>query len=231
MIEITKSGPVFSGSTDELDELRGRFDREHCVLLRQFLHPQLLVMIQKQLERAVFKERLITTLHPPSADLIMENNAIRQAFLLLLNNQKLFEIIEYITGCPKIGCFKGSVYRMTSTYGHDTWHHDLEGHRLVALSINLSTSVYSGGVLRIRDVEKSSIVSEISNTGFGDAVVIRLAPQIEHKVSRVTGPIDKTAFAGKFKSEPNFHTLVRDNLLRLQDRPQEVKSHSLGINS
>lgn len=226
MIQITKSGLV-SGSTDAaLDDLRARFDRQHCLRLRQFLHPELLGMIQRQVERAVFHERVHEGLHPPPVDLRMEENPALSALLLLLNDPRLFTLVRHITGCTEIGCFLGTIYRMKSTLRHfDTWHDDLVEHRLVSISINLSTGVYGGGVLQLKDTSTGEVIHEVANTGAGDAIIFRLAPNLKHRISEVQGPVDKVALAGWFKAEPDFQTMMRDNLRRVR-REQRAAEES-----
>jgi hypothetical protein len=63
-------------------------------------------------------------------------------------------------------------------------------------------------MLQIRDSASGEILHEESNTGPGDALIFQIAPALQHRVARVTGNRPKTAFAGWFKSEPDFKTLV-----------------------
>ena len=215
MIQITKSGLVAHETDAELEDLRARFDRQHCLRLRQFFDPALLEMTQRQMERAAFHERVHEHLDPPPVDLSMEHNALLSGLLLLLNDPKLFALVRRITGCAEIGCFTGSVYCMKAALRHsDTWHNDLVEHRLVSMSINMSTGVYSGGVLYLKDTVTGEVVHEVANTGFGDAIIFRLAPNLKHKLSGVDGPVDKVALAGWFKAEPDFQTMMRDNMER-----------------
>ena len=72
----------------------------------------------------------------------------------------------------------------------------MAGQRLVAMSLNFSTGVYAGGVLRIRDRESGKIVSEVANVGIGDAVIFRLSDRLEHRIMEPDGTASKTAFAG-----------------------------------
>jgi hypothetical protein len=72
------------------------------------------------------------------------------------------------------------------------------------MSVNLGRQIYSGGVLQIRESESGRIVHEVANTGFGDAVVFRLSHGLKHRVTDVQGGVPREAFAGWFKSEPEF---------------------------
>ena len=89
--------------------------------------------------------------------------------------------------------------------GHyDSWHDDLIEHRIIAMSINLSTEIYSGGLLQIRNRNSEEIIQEVANVGFGDAIVFRLANSLQHRITNVEGIVPKTAFAGWFRSQPDF---------------------------
>jgi hypothetical protein len=128
---------------------------------------------------------------------------------LLTNDPKLFQIVQEITGCSPIGCFTGRVYRMTPGCEHyDSWHEDMMQDRMLAMSINLSSRVYSGGILQIRDRNSLQIIHEIANNGLGDAIIFRLQDSLQHRISNVEGTVPKTAFAGWFRSKPNFLSLL-----------------------
>jgi hypothetical protein len=101
--------------------------------------------------------------------------------------------------------------------GHyDSWHDDLGDYRLVAMSLNLSREVYSGGVLRIRHHATGQIVHAVANTGLGDAILFRITPELDHYVTEVEGAVPKTAFAGWFKSQPHFHAWVLEHAAEAQ---------------
>ena len=140
----------------------------------------------------------------------MRPNFTNSLLHFLINNQSLFDVMQKITGCAPIGCFEGRVYRVVPNSGHhDAWHSDMVDHRLVALSINLSEEVYSGGVLQIRGRNSKRILCEVANTGLGDAIIFRLAGHLEHRITEVEGTVAKTAFAGWFKSQPSFLSLLK----------------------
>jgi hypothetical protein len=90
--------------------------------------------------------------------------------------------------------------------------------RVVAVSINLSTGVYGGGVLRIRKVGSQQILSEAHNTGFGDALIFRVDPSLEHRITPVEGDVPKTAMAGWFKTQPEARSLFARGI-----RPSAIK--------
>lgn len=209
MIQLTRSGLV-APVAGEVDELAGTFAREHCVRLRGFLEPSILSRFAAAIEAGPFVPRVHDELDPPATDLWFSDPVARGTLLFFFNDPSLFAFIRRLTGCGPIGCFIGSVYRMTAELGHaDTWHDDWWGGRLIALSLNLSPVAYRGGLLRIRDQHSQRILHEVANTGFGDAVIFRLSTEIEHLVTEVLPGPAKTAYAGWFQSAPARATLIR----------------------
>jgi hypothetical protein len=121
--------------------------------------------------------------------------------MFIANDPALFEVVQAITGCPRIGYFEGRVYRMVPGAGHESaWHTDLVNDRLVAMSVNLGPP-YQGAALEIRDTS-SGETRRMANTGPAETVLIRLAPGIEHRVTRLEGDSVKTAFVGFFVWAP-----------------------------
>ena len=191
-----------------LPGLQAEFAVRHCVLLRQLFEPALLARLLERLSHAVTTERT----HGAAAglalakELCVERGAlVVQAFVLLLNNPQLFRLIERLTGCARIGSFRGRVYLMQPSAGHyDSWHSDVDGNRLIGLSLNLSQAIYSGGLFQLRERDSMRLVAEIANHTLGDAHLFRIASGLEHRVTEVTGDVTKVALAGWFQALPEF---------------------------
>jgi hypothetical protein len=213
MIQFTRADAAL-GSTNlvlgpdlALEAARGAFSANHCVKVPGFLARDLFAEILAQIRPDDFYERAHEGL---GSEACLKHDSPMLALLwLLVNDDRIFRVVEAVTGCPAIGSFEGRVYRFTeSSRHHDDWHDDRVDNRLVALSVNLSSDAYEGGLLQIRDRTSDEILHEESNTGPGDALIFRLAPELQHRVTNVTGKRPKTAFAGWFKSEPNFKALL-----------------------
>src|SRR5437763_9350548 len=120
MIQLTRMGPVFSDRVDNLKTARANFQRQHYVILPLFIDASLLQLISRRLEQAEYQlqvyEGIGQDLHP--------NDALTTSLLnFLCNNCRLFETVEAITGCGRVGCFVGKVYRMIPGEDHyDSWH-------------------------------------------------------------------------------------------------------------
>ena len=100
---------------------------------------------------------------------------------------------------------------------------------MISISINLSKDIYSGGVLQIFDCKSKKIIHEVGNTGFGDAIIFRITPNLEHMVTDVEGEVSKVAFAGWFQTEPDFHSMVNERFSKLINQVPEVKKTKITI--
>ena len=204
MIQLTRSGLRVS-SSEEIGRLAETFARCHAVRLPQFLEPALLDTVSRAVAASRFTERVHDHLDPPAIDLGLDDPATHGRLLVLFNDAGLFRVVESVTGCGPIGVFQGTVYRMVAGQHHlDSWHDDLMGTRLVALTLNLSPEGYAGGVLQIRTTNPPTLVHEVANTGFGDAIVFRIAGDFEHRLTPVEPGPAKIAWTGWFRREPSF---------------------------
>ena len=206
MVQLTRSGPVISPSVPAVDRLRAQFDSEHCVRLPGFLDAELLSSVQTHIERARFDVRVHQNI---GVELCLTGDVTLSLLYFVSNDPRLFDVIRQITGCGRIGCFVGRVYRMVPGAGHyDSWHGDTSGNRLIGMSVNLGAHSYDGGVFRMREANSRKLLCEAVNTGPGDAIVFRIATHLEHCVTPLEGTMPKTAFAGWFQSEPECLSLL-----------------------
>jgi hypothetical protein len=79
------------------------------------------------------------------------------------------------------------------------------------MSVNLGGD-YQGGVLQIRERDSQCICHQVTNTGPGDAIVFRLDPRLQHRITDVEGSTAKTAYAGWFRSQPDFAAVVNQKI-------------------
>jgi len=195
IIQMAAAGTKCHLSEAGIEHIRRQFELGHCLVLRRFVEPRLLRIIQQQLAQLQFRERDYSV----GSDLAITRGPLLGALQVLLNDPQLFVQIRQLTGCRKIGKFVGRVYRMVPGRGHDfVWHDDFVQNRRLALTVNLSEKPFSGGLLQIRDHGSKRILHEIANTGPGDAVLFRVDPGLEHRITAVTGSLPKTALAGWF---------------------------------
>ena len=225
MIQLTRSGTVISTSTDDIARMRAEFDRQQCAKLPKLFEPDLLQLLQRQIEGATFYRRVHGRQDSTTApvELCMEGNATSGLLLFLVSGDEFFRAIEQITGCDPIGHFDGRVYRMHPNSDHyDQWHTDAAGDRMIAMSVNLGTEVYEGGVLQIRERPSKRMIHEVWNDGIGDAIIFRVAPHLEHRVSNIEGSVPRTAYAGWFVRQPGAPTTAEYRIFGLgRPAPEE----------
>jgi hypothetical protein len=124
----------------------------------------------------------------------------------------LFRKIE--SGLSLFWAIEGNFARcLNPTTGDQiVWHTDVYDHRMVTFSLNLTAQEYRGGTLQIRYRGSEEILHEVRNTGLGDALLMRVADKLFHRVLPVEGDVPRTAMAGWFrweKGDVNFHDGLR----------------------
>ena len=162
---------------------------------------------------------------------MLERRATHGLVHFLLNNPALFEILQNITGCGRIGRFYGRVYRMVPVADHyDSWHDDAFDDRMITISINLSREFYRGGVLQIRERKSKRCLYEVANTGFGDAIVFRVDGALQHRVTDVEGNVEKVALSGWFVPWPDYQFFLKLALNRKKNTSADsaAAAHDMG---
>lgn len=205
--QITRLGFCCEATPRELQSARDQFERHSYLCLRDFIEAGLLRAIRHQLAGVRFERKDYRGL---GHDLTASNSPLAGVLYFLLNDPELFRLIRRVTGCRPIGCFTGRLYRLVARHGLNLdWHDDVLSDRMIAISVNLSDGPYRGGTLQIR--EKSHVEREaVPNLGFGDALIFRVAEQLEHRVTPIEGKVAKTAFTGWFRSRPSQASVHRD---------------------
>jgi hypothetical protein len=202
------TGSVRAAAVEELAALRAEFDARHVVVVPRLLGPGLLDEVRRELDRAPFEQRDYDGL---AGELALDESVPLVARLLfLLNDPELFRAVAAITGRGPLRRFDGRIYRRLPTAEHyDNWHDDLhDPNHLVAMSVNLSRAPYGGGVLCLRRKGTTQTLAALHNTGPGDAILFRVDPALEHRVTSVSAGV-KTALAGWFAASPPWPLAAR----------------------
>ena len=205
VIELTRSGPLISGS---VSPLRRRFASQHCVVLKGLLSPPLLDDVQRHAERAQWQDGHEYTSGTGTV-LTSKDSSGPAALHFLLNNPDFVKFVASVTGCDEISEFRfGAIYRMLPTDQHQlSWHDDLnkQENRQVGLSLNLSRNRFEGGAFELREHLSKEPVAHVCNTGSGDALLFRVSKEFEHRVTPIAGTMPKTAFTGWFCATGDTH--------------------------
>jgi hypothetical protein len=195
-----------SASAEDLGRLRRQFDREHMIRLPGLLDAEHLDRVHRYVDELGFQHRVHEGIGTEFC--LPDGRAVRLLFYLV-NDPAFFDLVNRLTGCGRIGCFTGRVYRMVPGSGdYDTWHDDAIQHRLIGMSINLGAEVYEGGMFQLRDAATRQILCDAPNVGAGDAILFRIDRRLEHWITPLEGTAPKTAFAGWFRSAPEFLSLL-----------------------
>lgn len=214
MITITRRGFNLQEASD-IVRLKNEFAGQNCAVIPHLFEKYLVESILSRIEKARFypqKHGGGENLKEFASDLTMrENEAALHQVHLLLNNPRLFRVIETITGCLPIGGFSGRIYQNLPDSNHQLeWHDDTEQKsRLVGISVNFSPAPIRGGVFQIREKKSKMITGEVGGRDLGDAHIFRISPDFQHRVTATRGKFARISAAGWFVSEPDFMNFIR----------------------
>jgi hypothetical protein len=195
IITVTGRGVVASDAA----ALRADFDRDHVVRLPRFLGEELLARVERLVAEGEFALREDAGI---ATELCLQPGRALDLLLFVMNAPRLWEALREVTGIAEHASFGGRVYRFDPAVAHhDSWHDDSAGgKRLVGISVNLGREPFRGGEFQIRPKAERERIVTIANTGPGDAIVFRIAPELQHRVRPVEGTVPKTALAGWFSA-------------------------------
>ena len=209
-VQITRRGATIDVSASEMKELHRQFHEEYCVLLNEFVEPALLVQLQEKIAAAGFFDKHNVDV---GDEIRMSSDPAGTALEFAMNDPALHAFVREVSGIGPIGAYQGRVYSLLPETGMmSDWHNDMVAGRLATMVINLSTAVYSGGLLQFKRVDSDEIVTSIHNTGFGDATLFKIDHTLKHRVTPITGTVRRTMYAGWFLDKPDFLTLLKGKL-------------------
>lgn len=209
MIQFTGDGVAVTASLAKLSEAKEEFERRKLIYLRGLLSPELADVMRHGIERDGFEEpdmtagALATSVYrgayqESKVAQDLRQGAAAELIANLTNDPRLLQFVETITGSPPRTKCIGRVFRVFSTAGDLPWHTDAEGGRFADLIIHLSAVQHEGARFEMRDAHTREIFNTVDTMEFGDALLIRISPHIEHHYKAVTGSIPKVAFSGGF---------------------------------
>ena len=195
-VPLTEVGVVVEG--EDVRRLQGIFQVDHFVRLPALLESSLVDFIQSRLAQGSWQPMS----HGLAGDDIVSTDVpVNHALHFLANAPAFLDAVRIISGCGDITWLDGRIIRLSPNPGrYDSWHDDVDGHRRVGMSLNLSPHGFQGGVFQLRDPATHRVLAEYANTGLGDAVLFRISPELEHQVTPVEGSSPRTAFVGWFQS-------------------------------
>lgn len=174
--------------------------RDACwVQLPQLLEPSILDFVHSRLENS----RWETMSHGDiGVEYVTSDLPTTSLLHFAMNRSNFRTVIEEITGCKGLRWFKGRIYRMVADAGHyDNWHDDVVNSNEIGMSLNLSRIPFRGGRFMLRRRDSGQVLARVANTGPGDALIFRISPDLQHRISPLEAGESKTAFAGWFRSD------------------------------
>jgi hypothetical protein len=213
MIQFTKTGVEVTASPEQLAQAKADFERRRMLHLPGLLSPDLVEWVRRGIEQDGFEEPPALAAGSPDAvyrgayqggNVGQDLKPAETARLITArtNDPALLSFVQAITGSPPLERCIGRVFRLFPMPDDLPWHTDAEGGRLADLIINFSSPRHEGGLFQMRDAHTQDIFNEVEDRAFGDGLLIRISPSIEHHYKAITGVIPKVTFSGWFVPKP-----------------------------
>jgi hypothetical protein len=204
-IQLSRTGTIINRDPAVIAAAKAEFDATHVLKLPAFVDAALLAELQRHIETGTFQVRE----HKASGtEMCMVDNAAVWLLGFLIASADVLAAIEALTGMQGLKSLYGRVYRLEAgTDQQHDWHNDIEEHRRLGFSLNVSNGVFEGGGLQLRELEPERITATVFNTTPGDAVIFRLHRNVQHRVHPITGTVARTALAGWLRSGDDLPTL------------------------
>ena len=204
MIRFTTEGVEISASAEQLGEAREEFERRRLLHLPGLLSQELAEKVRAGIDRDGFEEPEDTdsiyrgAYQGPKVGLDLRPGETADVIADRTNDATLLHFVETITGAPPLDRCIGRVFCLQPMDDDLPWHTDAEGGRLADLIIDLSVVEHEGGRFEMRDAATHEIFNTVDAMAFGDGLLIRISPDIEHHYKAITGSIPKVTFSGWF---------------------------------
>ncbi len=204
-IQLSRTGTIIDRDPATIAAAKDEFDATHVLKLPGFVDAALLAELQRHIEAGAFRARK----HLASGvEMCMEDNAAVWLLGFLIASADVLAAVEALTGARGLKSLYGRVYRLEAgTDQQHDWHDDLDVHRSLGFSLNVSDGQFEGGALQLRERDPERITATVYNTTPGDAVIFRLHPNVQHRVHPITGTVARTALAGWLRSGDDLPTL------------------------
>jgi len=208
MIQFTPEGVDITATPERLGEASDAFERQKFLPLPGLLSPELADGVRSGIERDGFETPDQTAadkdtvyrgayqggkvgwdLRPGETAAVIADRT---------NDATLLRFVEQVTGSPPLERCIGRVFCLHPMDEDLPWHTDAEGGRLADLIIDLSAVKHQGGRFEMRHTATQEIFNRIDSMEFGDGLLIRISPDIEHHYKAITGSVPKVTFSGWF---------------------------------
>jgi hypothetical protein len=176
---------------------RAGFAQTHALECREALAPALLALLIRQLDQGSFEPQIVEKIGDREIECGSRAGA---GVMLALKRRNLLDWLERATGCGPLGAVTGVVTQARAGAPHQLgWHDDREdARRKLAVTINLGTAPYEGGLFEIRRKKTHEPLFEHRHTEPGTALIFQVSPDIQHRIHPITAGGPRRIFAGWF---------------------------------
>lgn len=181
------------------EAVRERFAQTRVLECREALDPAMLDLLLQQLDRGSFEPQTIEKIGEREVEVGSRAGA---GVMLVLKRRNLLDWLERATGCGPLGTVTGTITQARAGLDHHLgWHDDRQDlRRRLAVTINLGTAPYEGGLFEIRRKKTHEPLFEHRHTEVGTALIFQVAPDIQHRIHPITAGGPRRVFAGWFHS-------------------------------
>ena len=146
--------------------------------------------------------------YPTWERLVCSHPAVTLPLMMIFNRPTVLRWVELVTGKGPLLGFEARLHRLTNvrtdknsgrTGGQDIpWHDDGPGKRQLAFSLSFTDATVEGGQFQLRPKGSASLLADLATPPAGTAILFDVDPELEHRITPVTGEAYRTTYAGWF---------------------------------
>ena len=214
MIQFTEKGVELTASSEALAQAATEFQSVKLLRIPGLLEPGFLETIRSGIERDGFDDGEGPAPGAPEPMFkgayqgVKVGDDLRAGETSRLiqersNDPRLLDFVQQMVGCSPLEQCVGRIFRLAPMKEDLPWHTDAEGGRVADLIIDLATEPFDGGLFQMRDAHSQKIINEVDKLAFGDALLVRISPDLEHHYKAIKGSVPKITFSGWFVPQAN----------------------------
>ncbi|MFM7022556.1 MAG: 2OG-Fe(II) oxygenase [Flavobacteriales bacterium] len=171
---------------DKIEQYRKEFSESKCIFIPDLIEKSFLKELLLKIDKASFYEKEEADEYKFGKVLFVPQNEPSVFILnLLLNDRKLFSMLEKITACRSIKDFVGRIHRSEGEQHGINWHGDNFNDRLLAITLGLGNDKYGGAEFQLREKGSEKLLGEFGQLEAGNAIIFQIAPHLEHRLAPI----------------------------------------------
>lgn len=200
-VRLTAHETLIDGDAESEAALAAQFAQRHVLELPDLIQPDVLGALAPAIQAMRFVPRAEEGVGPRLRE---RPTRVGNLLCLLLRRQELRDWLTRITGVSPLLAVNGAVARFESGGGQNLdWHNDRDrSGRVLAVTINIGSAPYEGGLFQMRRCDTGEVLFEHSHRRPGSALVFRVSKALEHRVTPVSAGGPRTVFSGWYLRKP-----------------------------